>query len=72
MRSSFNREITDVKRDYRTLLTSLLVLLKYLKLYVPGTINYYYAERKYNPMKMSTEKESKKSQKQAMQSYYLK
>lgn len=45
MRSSFNREITDVKRDYRTLLTSLLVLLKYLKLYVSGTISYY-AERK--------------------------
>ena len=60
MRSSFNREITDVKRDYRTPLTSLLVLLKYLKLYLPGIIKYYYAERKYNPMKISTEKESKK------------
>ena len=69
MRSSSNREITNVKRDYKRLLTSLLVLLKYLKLYLPGTINYYDAGRKYNPMKMSTEKESKKLQKQAMQSY---
>ena len=54
---SWYHHLVGKNRCKKKVLNNFSICPSFMELYLPGTVDNYYVETKYNPVKMSTEKE---------------